>query len=66
MNTSGLAPHQETFVGRNKESAVMGATTEDMRRESDRSKKMVEELHAQGLSVHDLSDPKVYKKYFGG
>lgn len=65
INTSGLAPHQDTFVGRNKEPVVMGATTEDMRRESDRSKRMVEELNAQGLSVHDLSDPKLYKKYFG-
>jgi hypothetical protein len=26
---------------------------------------MVDEIHAAGASVHDLSDPKVYFKYFG-
>lgn len=65
VNTTGLQPHQETFIGRNRKSVLIGATTEDMQSERDASKKMVEELHNQGLSIHDLTDPKVYKKYFG-
>lgn len=65
VNTTGLQPHQETFIGRNKKSVLIGATTDDMKAERLASNQMVEELHAQGLTVHDLTDPKVYKKYFG-
>jgi len=25
---------------------------------------MVDELHAKGMTVHDLTDPKVYFKHF--
>lgn len=65
VNTSGFKPNQETFVKRNTELKKIGATTEDQVSEFSKSKRMVEELHAQGLSVHDLSDPKTFRKYFG-
>lgn len=64
-NTAGFQTHQDSFVGRNSKGVILGATTEDMRREMDASNKMVDELHAQGKSVYDLSDPKVYMKHFG-
>lgn len=64
VNTAGFAPAQESFVGRNKIQVTVGATTGELREEQGRSRKMVDELHAAGLTVHDLTDPKVYKKYF--
>jgi hypothetical protein len=64
VNSSAYQPRQDSFVGRNNKSAMIGATTEDLQMEAHNSRKMVEELHAAGLTVHDLSDPKVYKKYF--
>lgn len=65
VNTSAFQPNQETFVGRNSKTTLIGATTQDLQFESHNARKMVEELHAQGKSVHDLTDPKVYFKLFG-
>lgn len=64
INTSGFAPKQDSFVGKNAKPTLIGATTNDLREESSNAKRMVEELHGQGLSVHDLTDPKVYFKHF--
>lgn len=65
INTAGATPNQDTFIGRNKDPVIIGATTQQVREESVRARKMVDELHAQGMTVHDLTDPKVYFKYFG-
>lgn len=65
VNTAAFQPHQESLIGRNKEKSRIGATTRELNQEAARAKAMVEEIHAQGASVHDLSDPKVYFKYFG-
>lgn len=65
INTAGVTPNQDTFIGRNKDPVIIGATTQQVREESARARKMVDELHAQGKTVHDLTDPKVYFKYFG-
>lgn len=65
INTAGITPTQDTFIGRNKDPVIIGATTQQVREESTRARKMVDELHAQGKTVHDLTDPKVYFKYFG-
>lgn len=64
VNTSAFQPQQETYVGRNSKSTLIGATSQDLLQESHASRKMVDELHAQGKSVHDLTDPKVYAKFF--
>lgn len=64
VNTSAFTPQENSYVGRNPKQALVGATTQDIRESSDRAKKMVEELHAKGMSVHDLTDPKVYARYF--
>lgn len=64
VNTSAFQPTPETFIGRNTKPTLIGATSQDLQMESVASKKMVDELHAQGKSVHDLTDPKVYFKHF--
>lgn len=63
-NTAALQPHQDTFIGRNKKAVMIGATTQDMNEERVNANKMVDELHAQGKTVYDLTDPKAYFKYF--
>lgn len=65
VNTAGFTPAQESFVGRNKERTNVGASTSELQVERQRANKMVEELHAAGMTVHDLTNPKIYKKYFG-
>lgn len=64
VNTSAFQPQTETFIGRNSKPTLIGATSQDLHMESQAANKMVEELHAQGKSVHDLTDPKVYFKHF--
>lgn len=66
VNTAALQPHQDSFVGRNKQGILMGATSQDQKKEQQSANAMVEELHAAGRSVYDLTDPKVYFKHFGG
>lgn len=64
INTSAFQPRQDTFVTVNTEGVMGGATTHQIRQESDKARKMVEELHSAGMSTYDLTDPKVYRKYF--
>lgn len=64
INTGGFQPRQDSFVGKNSKPTLIGATTADLREETHNAKRMVDELHTQGLSVHDLTDPKVYFKHF--
>jgi len=64
INTSAFTPKQDSFVGKNTKPTLIGATTADLREETVNARRMVEELHGQGLSVHDLTDPKVYFKHF--
>lgn len=65
VNTTGLQPQQTTFIGRNPAQNKMGSTSQDARSEFEAAKKMVDEVHDKGLSMYDLSDPKVYFKHFG-
>ena len=64
INTDGFQPQATTFVGKNPKGILVGATTQDVRAESTAARKMVDELHAQGKTVHDLTDPKVFFKMF--
>lgn len=65
VNTAGFKPHEQTYVTRNSKTALVGATTSDLRAERENSKKLVEELHNKGLTTYDLTDPKEYFKVFG-
>lgn len=64
FNSSAYTPNEQTFVGRNPNQALVGATSDEVRQSFERARKMVDELHAKDMSVHDLSDPKVYAKFF--
>lgn len=64
VNSGAFAPQQQSFIGRNKIPTLIGATSQDLMSEAQSARKMVEELHAQGKSVHDLADPKVYMTMF--
>lgn len=65
INSQGFTPQADTFIGRNKTLTLVGATSQELAEESKRSNQMVEELHKQGKSVHDLTDPKVFFRTFG-
>lgn len=64
LNTAGIQPQTETFIGRNKVPTLIGATTQEMNEEGLRSRRMVEELHAQGKTINDLTSPKAYFNFF--
>ena len=64
INTAAFQPQQETFVGRNPKPALIGATQDDLKEATNRAKSMVEELQRNGLSIADLTNPKIYNKYF--
>ncbi len=63
-NTAGFQPKQDTYIGRNTKKLEVGATTREISEELNASRKMLEELQAQGMSVEDLSNPKNYFKLF--
>ncbi len=65
INTTGITPHKETFMGRNSKPVILGATSQELSVERENAVKLVNELHSQGLSAYDLTDPKVYFKHFG-
>lgn len=60
FNSSVLDSNKDTQIKANPKSTLVGATTHEIMEESRAAKAMVEELHAQGKSVHDLTNPKVY------
>ena len=64
IRSDGLQPHTESLIGRNKVSTQIGATSQDIQEEAQRSRLMLEQLEAQGLSIDDLTNPKVYFKHF--
>lgn len=60
VNTSGLNPNPDSKIKANTKSLMLGATSEDIREEHRNAKALVDELHASGKSISDLTDPKVY------
>lgn len=64
LNTGAFTPNQDSFVKRNTEGSRIGATTTDLKNEAARARQMVDEVHAQGKSIGDLADPKVYFSLF--
>ena len=64
VNTEGFTPAVDSYIGRNKNRAMTGATTQDLNQESANAARMVEELAAQGMSINDLTNPKNYNKFF--
>lgn len=64
VNTSAFQQKRESFLGRETANVLFGASTSDVRQALDRASTLVNELHEQGLTTYDLSDPKVYFKHF--
>ena len=66
INTDGFQKKPESAITSNRvKSVLMGASTNELQAERQRAKDFVTELHDQGRSVHELTDPKVYFKHFG-
>lgn len=65
VNTTGFKQREDSALGRNKQGVLVGATSKDVVAEAQNARKLVDELHSQGLSVYDLTDPKTYAKLFG-
>lgn len=64
INTAGYVQKPDTFVKKNDKGVLLGATTNDVVEELRAASQLVNELHSQGLSAYDLTDPKVYFKHF--
>lgn len=64
INTSGFTPSPESLIGKNKQPVLIGATTQQVVDEVRRAKSMVEELDRNGMSINDLTNPKVFFKHF--
>ena len=54
-----------SYIGQETHKLPIGASSRDYAILQDNAKRMVEEMSQAGLSIHDLTDPKVYFKYFG-
>ena len=54
-----------SYIGQETHKLPIGASSRDYAILQDNAKRMVEEMGQAGLSIHDLTDPKVYFKYFG-
>lgn len=64
INTAGFQPKQDSYIGRNQKKVEIGATSRELSEELNASRKMIEELAQQGMSVDDLSNPRNYFKLF--
>lgn len=64
INTVGLTPRHESYIGRNNKPMLVGATFDDLRQENINARKMVDELHAQGKDIGSITSYAEYKKHF--
>lgn len=64
INTDGFQTSQVSFLGRNTKTVLLGASSHEVKEEAAAAASLVNELHSQGKSVYDLTDPKAYFKYF--
>jgi len=64
INSDGFQQTPQTYLGREEKRIMIGATTDDIKQSVDRAAMLAEELRERGLSTYDLTDPKVYSKYF--
>lgn len=65
VNTAGLNPPTDTFITRNSKPFSVGATSQQVAEELVNARKLVEELHGSGKTIHDLTNPKTFFKHFG-
>lgn len=65
INTTDFKPNTESLIGRNNRILPVGATHSEIMQEATNSKKMIEELASQGISIDDLTKPSNFFKYLG-
>lgn len=65
VNTADFNQRDDSNVKRNDTSVILGATQKERQDESDRSRQMVLELEANGMSMRDLSNPKNFNRFLG-
>ena len=65
VNTAGFTgSNVKSLIGRETEIKPLGTTMQDTMKQLHNAKQMVDELSAAGLTIHDLTDPKVFFKHF--
>ena len=65
VNTTNFsATNAKSFIGREPGTKALGATMQDTMNQVKNARRMVDELHQNGMTVHDLTDPKVFFKHF--
>lgn len=64
INTSAFQQNPQSFVGREQKSTMIGSTSQDIKEAVDRASAMVDEFAREGITSLDLSNPKLYNKYF--
>lgn len=64
FNGGAFQPRPESEIRKNTKSVLLGATNKEVMEEMARTRKMVDELAAAGVSTYELSDPKVFSKHF--
>ena len=62
--TSVATGNPSSLIGRETHKLPLGASSHDYAILQDRAKQMVTELEQAGMSIHDMTDPKTYFKYF--
>lgn len=63
-NGAAFQPTPESKIRKNDKSVLLGATNDEVQQEMNNAKSMIAELESAGLTTYDLSDPKVFRKYF--
>lgn len=65
INTAGFKGTQpKSWIGREENIKPLGSTTQDMMDQMENAKRMVEEMNEKGISLHDLTNPKNFNKFF--
>lgn len=64
VRTDGYQPQPKSNLGKNDKGVLFGASTEELVQERQNAKSLVDELHNNGLTTYDLTDPKQYFKFF--
>lgn len=62
VRTDSFNTQPGTFIGRETFQLPLGATTHQMQVLQENANKMVEELHRNGMSIDDLTDPRTFFK----
>lgn len=64
VNTEAFSPNQQSAIRRNDRKVELGESRDEIA-EYRTAGELVKELHSQGLTMADLSNPKIHKQYFG-